>query len=84
LPDGLKTKGATSINHAYTDLSETFEPWRISHTGNIYEQVFYQEKNEKWYPLEILRSRALQKAEHATAQDHWKIFLATMTRGSSA
>ena len=78
LPPGVRAENASSINHAYTILSETFEPWRISHTGNIYEQVFYREINRRWYPLEILRNRALQKAEHEIAQSHWLAFLTSM------
>ena len=27
-----------SLNHAFTCLSEKFEPWRKSHTGNIYDR----------------------------------------------
>ena len=80
LPPAVRAEHASSINHAYTILSEVFEPWRISHTGNIYEQVFYRENNGKWYPLEILRNGALQKAEHETARARWSAFLASMTK----
>jgi hypothetical protein len=45
-----------SLNHAYTLLSELLETKRQSHTGNIYKQVFYQESDKKWYPLDKLRN----------------------------
>jgi len=78
-PQEVATEPVASLNHAYTRLSEAFEPWRISHTGNIYSRVLYQERNGKWYPLDVLRDRALQKAEHETAQSLWNAFMAEMT-----
>jgi hypothetical protein len=33
---------ATSINHAYTLISTEFEPHRKSHTGNVFDKVFYK------------------------------------------
>jgi hypothetical protein len=45
LPDIISAEPVASLNHAYTKLSETFETWRISHTGNIYTRVLYQERN---------------------------------------
>lgn len=52
LPDKL----ARSVNHAYTMLSEHFERDRISHTGNVFELVYFRRgaKNE-WLPLDALR-----------------------------
>lgn len=44
-----------SLNHAYTQLSELIEPERLSHTGNIYDLIFYKETNDKWYPLNKFR-----------------------------
>jgi hypothetical protein len=41
LPEAISTKPVASLNHAFTKLSETYETWRISHTGNVYTRVFY-------------------------------------------
>lgn len=54
---------ATSLNHAFTLLSEEFEPWRNSHTGSIYDRVYYQDGN-CWYPLKHLRSQAIIRQYH--------------------
>jgi hypothetical protein len=79
VPEEVALEPVASLNHAYTKLSEAFETWRISHTGNIYRRVLYQERNGKWCPLEVLRNRALQKAEHETAQSLCNAFMAEMT-----
>ena len=49
-------KVADSLNYAFTCLSEEYEPWRKSHTGNIYDKIFYRESNNKWYPIDVLRN----------------------------
>lgn len=79
LPPTISEKPVASLNHAYTKLSETFETWRISHTGNIYTRVLYQERNRTWYPLDVLRNKALQKQEQATARDIWNDFMTKMS-----
>ncbi len=79
LPPEVSEKPATSLNHALTILSERFEPWRISHTGNIYEQVFYQEKNGRWYALDYLRNEKLERIEMQIADKLWSDFLARMS-----
>lgn len=61
-----------SLNRAFTVLSEKFEPWRKSHTGNAYQRFLYKEKNEKWYPLDTLRNDALHRQEQAIASEFWK------------
>jgi hypothetical protein len=78
LPGGICKDPVTSVNHAYTKLSEIFETWRISHTGNVYSRVLYQEKNNKWYPLEVLRNAALDKKDMAIAEGIWKDFKSKM------
>lgn len=78
LPDCVPGGPAISLNHAYTLLSEAFEPWRISHTGNIYEQILYREGNGKWYPLEFLREEKELEEGQTIAAAHWKRFLVTM------
>ncbi len=72
LPEGVSDEPAISLNHAFTLLSEAYEPWRKSHTGNIYDRMFYKEKNGKWYPLEVLRNRAIIKDENQLINDQWK------------
>lgn len=61
-----------SLNHAYTVLSEHFEPHRISHTGNVYEQILYQERNGMWYPLKLFRDGEIADEEHAMAKAFWQ------------
>jgi hypothetical protein len=59
-----------SLNYAFTRLSEQYEPWRKSHTGNIYDRILYQEKNGKWYPLDVLRNVvSVKQDEHQLAFD---------------
>ncbi|WBY02792.1 hypothetical protein PE066_04430 [Ramlibacter tataouinensis] len=69
LPGGLMP--VDSLNHAFTRLSELFEPWRKSHTGNVYERFFYKEENGIWYPLDDLRCRELVSAERQIIQRLW-------------
>lgn len=37
---------ATSLNHAFTRISERFEPHRISHTGNAFLCYYYQDRGK--------------------------------------
>jgi hypothetical protein len=47
---------ARSINHAYSLISQAFEPDRISHTGNAFTKVFYFDNRRNiWQPLKALR-----------------------------
>lgn len=62
---------ADSLNHAFTLLSEQFEPWRQAHTGSIYERVFYKD-GPWWYPLGDLRNRAIVSAERMLIADLWR------------
>ncbi len=79
LPQEITGEPVASLNHAYTTLSEKFETWRISHTGNVYTRVLYQERNGKWYPLDLLRNKALGKQEQEIAKGLWESFLSKMT-----
>ncbi len=45
---------AKSINHAYTLISQVYEPHRMSHTGNVFAKVWYM-TNNRWKPLKSLR-----------------------------
>lgn len=60
-----------SLNHAFTLLSEVFEPWRKSHTGNIYDRILYQEANGAWYPISVLRNLHEAKEWHERARACW-------------
>ena len=80
LPKEISAEPVGSLNHALTKLSEVYETWRISHTGNVYERVLYRERNGKWYPLDLLRNEKLEKQEQEIAKGIWEGFLAKMTR----
>lgn len=79
LPKGVADGSAASLNHAFTLLSERYEPWRKSHTGNIYDRMLYQETNGKWYPLNILRDAALAKDEHQFLRSQWEQITKTLS-----
>lgn len=51
----LKDVEANSINHACTLLSQEFEPARISHTVNVFKNVFVCEKHGSLRSLDRLR-----------------------------
>lgn len=72
LPDIPSLGPADSLNHAFTLLSEVFEPWRQAHTGNIYERIFYKETDGLWYPLDALRDKQLAEAEREVISALWK------------
>lgn len=50
---------ATSLNDAYSIAVRAFEPWRRSHTGNVFKKLFYRHAvvagKDHWRPLETLR-----------------------------
>jgi hypothetical protein len=79
LPAAISAEPVASLNHAYTKLSEVFETWRISHTGNIYTRVLYRERNGVWYPLDILRNKALVNQEQEIAWKLWDEFRGKMS-----
>jgi hypothetical protein len=79
LPEEVSHEPVVSLNHAYTKLSEVYETWRISHTGNIYKRIFYLESDSKWYSLELLRNREIIKKEHKIADSLWESFLKKVT-----
>lgn len=84
LPESVSEDPVTSLNHAFTKLSETYEPWRISHTGNVYQRFLYEEKDGKWYPLDFLRNAALAEKEQEIAYQLWQDFMKRMLVGSPA
>lgn len=83
LPNSIHQGFASSLNHALTLLSEWHETWRISHTGNVYEQIFYEEDNGYWYPLKYLRDDELVEEEQKIAHALWQRFLYEMTSMSN-
>src|SRR5438132_7583590 len=58
----LNDRSVASVNDAYTKLSEHYEPWRRSHTGNVFEKVYCFEEG-KAIQLDILRSHATAEFE---------------------
>jgi hypothetical protein len=78
LPFDVPGGSAHSLNHALTILSEVFEKWRISHTGNIYERVFYATGDGSWFPLGVLREAARGEHEDLIAGRLWDSFLDRM------
>jgi hypothetical protein len=67
-----------SLNHALTALSELFEPWRISHSGNICKQVLFPGADGKWYPLDRLRRVAEAREEDALINRRWQELMKTI------
>ena len=63
--------GLNILNHALTLLSQTYEKHRISNTGNVYARIFYQDKDECWYPLDDLRSGVQAKRERQLLNETW-------------
>ena len=57
--DGLPV---TSVNDAYTRLSEHHEPWRRSHTGNVFTKVYFED-GKIVRPLDVLRARVTAEFE---------------------
>jgi hypothetical protein len=71
MPEEVSPRNAVSLNHALTLLSQHYEKHRISHTGNAYERVFYQEENKKWYPIAHLREGVRARAERGVIARVW-------------
>ncbi len=57
----LPEEECASINEAYTRISVAFEPSRRSHTGNIFNCVFY-EPGRSLFPLRQLRDEKLAQS----------------------
>lgn len=68
---GFEPAAATSLNHALTLLSQVYETHRISNTGNVYTRVFYQEKNDRWYPLNDLRTGVQAEGDRLLLSALW-------------
>jgi hypothetical protein len=72
LPEGITDEEVDSLNYAFTLLSDKFEPWRRSHTGNVYERIFYQEENGILHPLNVLRNAAIASEEQKFIRRQWQ------------
>lgn len=57
-------KKAVSLNHAYRQISEAFEPQRISHVGNVFQKMLFTDSNKRCFLLDDLRSYLEAKYEH--------------------
>jgi hypothetical protein len=54
-------KKAVSVNQAYTIISTEFEKNRRSHTGNVFDKVYYKDDNtNRWLKLDNLRPFIVQ------------------------
>lgn len=71
MPEGSAKQVAQSPNHAFTMLSEQYEQHRLSHTGNAYTQLFYQETNGQWFLLSVLRDGMFKRAEDSLISRAW-------------
>ncbi len=75
LPENVTDDPVISLNHAFTVLSEKFEPWRKAHTGSVYERFYYQENDGLWYALSLLRDAGAAEKEQEIAYKLWQDFL---------
>ena len=77
LPEAVSERQPLSLNHAYTLLSEIYEIHRASHTGSIYQTVFYRGEGGRWYPLDLLReigialSKGIALPSEEMANEFW-------------
>lgn len=56
---------ASSVNHAFTLVSEAYETQRLSHTGNVFERAYTWVEPAGWRTLAELRLRVI--ADHVAA-----------------
>lgn len=71
MPEGFPEPTAISLNHAFTLFSRAYEKHRISNTGNVYTRVFYQDRDNCWYPLDDLRRGVQAKVERSLLNELW-------------
>lgn len=60
-------KEANSLNHAYTLISQEFEKSRISHGGNVFQNMYFLDESKKWNEIDKLRGHleSTQKSENS-------------------
>jgi len=56
---------ASSVNHAFTIVSEAYETQRLSHTGNVFERAYTWVEPAGWRTLDELRVSVI--ADHVAA-----------------
>lgn len=61
---------ATSVNHAYTIISEKFEVNRQAKGGNVFQKVFYTDATGHWEPLGKKRQSVLAQVGLRPGKDH--------------
>lgn len=71
MPPGFDPPMAISLSHAFTMLSQAHEKHRISNTGNVYTRVFYQDRDQRWYPLDDLRTGVQAEGERQLLNGLW-------------
>ncbi|EIN00451.1 hypothetical protein WQE_15511 [Paraburkholderia hospita] len=71
MPEGFSAPTATSLNHAFTLLSQAYETHRISNTGNVYARVFYLDRDGICYPLDDLRKGVQVGQERELIHQLW-------------
>lgn len=58
----LDDKEAMSLNQAYTLISEKFEPGRRSHSGNVFDKIYFLQ-DDVCYKIEKIRNRLQSRYE---------------------
>lgn len=62
---------AGSLNEAYTQLSTAYETRRRSHTGNVFDKVYFLNgKAQCWQPLDVRRTMIEAGAEKELIANH--------------
>ena len=56
---------ASSVNHAFTLVSENYETQRLSHTGNVFERAFTLVEPGRWRTLDEIRLSVI--SDHVAA-----------------
>lgn len=62
-------KEARSLNHAFLIISEAYETKRRSHSGNVFERAYAQDRSGNWKNLDELRLQAIQKTLEERTSD---------------
>ncbi|MCO6509776.1 MAG: hypothetical protein J5I65_03210 [Aridibacter famidurans] len=71
---------AESLNHAYSIISELFEPHRISHTGNVFEKCYLSYTNENQVSHYRKLRHFREAIEHRFLLNEQRRFLSKKTR----
>jgi hypothetical protein len=60
-------RDASSINHAFTIVSERYETQRLSHTGNVFQRAYTWVEPGGWRTLDELRLTAIASVPSRTS-----------------